>query len=293
MKLPPMALTAPTLCPRCDAPAIMTDHCMQCALQLRHCGACQGVAGPFDRFCGFCGHELILGGRRSPLWRLWLLLALVPIAAGLAYGIWSVRTHPVLGGLTGGASVPSPGLGRTQQLRSQVLGFTYSLPEDWSAIDYGRASDPAKAMPFVVATRSGGDQAKAVDSKGDLVLVKPQGAVVALGRPAVDASLVDPADPKEILTSQVAPLVSNPPQGVKVEVAKPVRGLTVNGRPAAAVVLRVTRDGSVYYLERAFVFAPQTGASAMFRAEALVPQADWDGGDSARVEAIIQSLKFI
>jgi hypothetical protein len=52
MKLPPLALTAPTLCPRCDAPSGLAELCLQCALQLRQCGNCHGVAGPFDRYCG-------------------------------------------------------------------------------------------------------------------------------------------------------------------------------------------------------------------------------------------------
>src|ERR671933_3059245 len=87
MKLPPVALTAPSLCPRCDSPAMFEDHCVACQLQLRQCGACHGVAGPFDRYCGFCGHEMLLGRKRSPAWRLWLLVALVPLAGTLAFGI--------------------------------------------------------------------------------------------------------------------------------------------------------------------------------------------------------------
>jgi len=45
------------------------------------------VAGPFDRFCGFCGHELVRGETRPVWWRLWFLVALIPLAAGLIYGI--------------------------------------------------------------------------------------------------------------------------------------------------------------------------------------------------------------
>jgi len=88
-----MALTAPSLCPRCDAPAIMTDHCIQCALPLRQCGSCQGIAGPFDRYCGFCGFEMVQGEQRPLWWRLWFLAALLPVALGLAYGIAQSQIH--------------------------------------------------------------------------------------------------------------------------------------------------------------------------------------------------------
>ncbi len=96
MKLPPLALVAPSLCPRCDQPAMQLDRevdarCGHCGLQLHRCGNCSGVAGPFDRYCGFCGYELVRGRQRAPWWRLWLLLALVPLLAGLAYGILHAR----------------------------------------------------------------------------------------------------------------------------------------------------------------------------------------------------------
>lgn len=87
MKLPPLALVAPSLCPRCDTPATVADYCIACSLQLRQCVSCQGTAGPFDRYCGFCGRELILGNRRLVMRWLWLLVALVPLAAGIAYGL--------------------------------------------------------------------------------------------------------------------------------------------------------------------------------------------------------------
>jgi predicted amidophosphoribosyltransferase len=70
-------------------------RCAYCGLQLHLCGNCRGVAGPFDRFCGFCGHEMVRGATRPPWWRLWLLAALVPLAAGLIYGIAQAGTHHV------------------------------------------------------------------------------------------------------------------------------------------------------------------------------------------------------
>ncbi len=107
MKLPPAALTAPTLCPRCDSPAIMTDYCIACTLPLRRCGSCQGVSGPFDRYCGFCGYELVRGARRAGVWRLWLLAALIPLAGGIAFGVSPYSagfSHSVIGLAAHGAS---------------------------------------------------------------------------------------------------------------------------------------------------------------------------------------------
>ena len=51
------------------------------------------MAGPFDRYCGFCGHEMVRGETRPMWWRLWLLAALVPLAAGLIYGIVQAGLH--------------------------------------------------------------------------------------------------------------------------------------------------------------------------------------------------------
>ena len=285
MKLPPAALTAPSLCPRCDSPAIMTDYCIQCTLPLRRCGSCQGVAGPFDRYCGFCGYELLRGERRAPIWRLWLLAALIPLAAGLAVGVSPLsaplakRVQTIVG-----ASTPAPGT--TTTLRSDALAFTYTYPKDWTAADDTRA-DPARQIPFVVVTKVGADQSRVLDAKGDLLQVKPQGAVVAMGRPPVGSTAVDATDPQAVLAFQLGPLLSAPPAGVKVEVVQSVRAITVNGRPGAEAVLRVTRDGQVYDFERAWISTP----TGLFRVEALVPDADWSAGDDARVEALIRSVR--
>jgi hypothetical protein len=100
MKLPPLALVAPSLCPRCDQPAMVLDRledqrCAHCGLQLHRCGSCHGVAGPFDRYCGFCGHELVRGEERAPYWRLWMLAGLIPLIVGLVYGVVWASSHPI------------------------------------------------------------------------------------------------------------------------------------------------------------------------------------------------------
>jgi hypothetical protein len=69
------------------------SRCAHCALQLHQCGNCRGVAGPFDRYCGFCGFEMVRGETRPPWWRLWLLVALLPLVAALIFGIAQARTH--------------------------------------------------------------------------------------------------------------------------------------------------------------------------------------------------------
>jgi hypothetical protein len=99
VKLPPLALVAPSLCPRCDQPAMVMNHnsdeqrCAHCGLQLDQCSRCRGIAGPFDRYCGFCGFEMVRGEQRPLWWRLWFLAALLPVALGLAYGIAQAQVH--------------------------------------------------------------------------------------------------------------------------------------------------------------------------------------------------------
>jgi len=294
MKLPPMALTAPSLCPRCDAPAIMTDHCIQCALPLRQCGSCQGIAGPFDRYCGFCGYELVQGRRRAPLWRLWLLAALIPLAAGIAFGFspWARPvTHTVA--TIVGAAAPTPNPATTTQLRSETLSFSYAAPKSWIVTDYSHSSDPAKQMPFVVVAHYGPDAGKVSDARADLLQVKGQSAVVALGRTAVNPPAVDPSDPRAVLAAEMAPLVAAPPTGLKLEVVTPVHSLTINGRAGAAVLLRLTRDSGIYYLERAYIASPTLGQPPLLKFEALVPAGDWDSaGDNQRIDDMLRSVKF-
>jgi len=134
VKLPPRALTAPTLCPRCDAPATILSQCIQCALPLRQCGACRGTAGPFDRHCGFCGFELLRGTKRGPAWRLWLLAALIPLAAALAVGIWGSGLQDHLLGrhqppTQRAASAPATGFYQAPQLTGEYrLALTRATP---------------------------------------------------------------------------------------------------------------------------------------------------------------------
>jgi len=68
-------------------------RCAHCGLQLHQCARCRCVAGPFDRFCGFCGYEMVQGERRPLWWRLWFIAALLPVVLGLAYGIAQAQVH--------------------------------------------------------------------------------------------------------------------------------------------------------------------------------------------------------
>jgi hypothetical protein len=147
-------------------------------------------------------------------------------------------------------------------------------------------------MPFVVVAKAPSDQQSASDARGDLVAARPQATLLALGRPAVDTSLVaDTSAPAAVLTSEIAPLAANPPQGLKVEVVRPVRAATVGGQPAATVVLKLTREGSTYYLERALVYAPSGKAAPMIRVDALLPAASWQSVDHVGVDSIIGSVR--
>jgi hypothetical protein len=286
VKLPPAALTAPSLCPRCDAPAILGDYCIQCTLPLRKCGSCQGVAGPFDRFCGFCGYELLQGERRAPVWRLWLLAALVPLVAGLAIGL-SPLSRPFEQRIEtiGGGATPPPN--STMTLRSASLKFMYSIPKEWTAVDASRASSSSAQLPFVVASHSATDQSKVIGAQGDLLQMKPDGAVVELGRPPTGVTAVDATDPTAVLAFQLSQLIQQPPNGLQLQVTQPAHGITVDGRPGAAAVLRVTRDGQAFDFERAWIATP----SGLFRVDALVPDGDWSTGDHQRVDQVIRSLR--
>ena len=93
MKLPPQALTAPSLCPRCDTPAPGADVCRSCSLPLRTCAACHGMVAPFDRYCGFCGRDLALGTTGEGQSRTGVVVAVTAVLIVLAVlaGLVAVR----------------------------------------------------------------------------------------------------------------------------------------------------------------------------------------------------------
>jgi hypothetical protein len=292
---PPVGLVAPTLCPRCDTPAAAAngeraaEQCAQCSLQLRWCGNCRGVAGPFDRFCGFCGFELIRGDRPGAVRRLWVLVALVPLVAGLGYGLWAARAPAAVAGVMRAAPRTTPAQpSNVTEYGSQGLGLRYSAPRDWTVVDY---TGGAGARALVVVTRAQADQAAAAGVAGDLsALDHVQSALVALGRPAQGGGLVaDPRDPLAALTAEVAPLVAAPPAGTAVEVARPIHAVSIGGRPAAEVVLKLTRGDDVAYLRRDLVYAPHGSAAPQVQVDALVPAAEWP---SAGTDTVTRSLRF-
>lgn len=225
------------------------------------------------------------------MWRLWLVAALVPLLVGIAFGVSPLSgTFTTAVGRAVHNSVSSPTPVQVSELRTGTLGFSYAIPHDWSASDYSKAKSPNQVQPYVIASRLSADGTQAGAARGDLVTTKPQGAVVELGRPQIDGSAVDPADPLAVLTYQVGQMVAQPPPGTRLEVVRPVKSVTVNGRPGAEVVIKVTRDGSVFFLERAYIGAG--GSTPLVKAEAMVPAADWEAGDDRRVEATIMSVKM-
>jgi hypothetical protein len=291
VKLPPIALTAPTLCPRCDAPALYEDRCTGCGLQLGKCGACQGVAGPFDRYCGFCGHDLAAGEVRSGVWRLWLLVAMVPMIAVLVIGAtffggpaatqlgkFVFRPQPT------SAPAASPA---TKLYRSPNLHLVYAVPPDWTPSDYTLST--TSPLKEVVVVRMVADSAGFGSTKGEALAAKPAGALMTLGPLSAAPPGADAADPSSVLGADISTLTIRPPTGLKIDVSRQAQSITVDGRAGKEVVLKVTRsDGSIYYLERAYLAA----TSGLFKIDALVPASDWDAGDGARVEAVIQSVRL-
>ena len=292
MKVPPAALTAPSLCPRCDAAALFEDRCSSCGLQLAKCGACQGVAGPFDRYCGFCGHDLAAGEARSPVWRFWLLVAMVPMIAALVIGAtfyggpaatqvgrFVFRSQPV----------PSPTVSRTglRGLRSQNLHLVYAIPSDWSPFDYTLSS--ATPLKEVVVSRIAADGSKFGESKGDLLSLKPSGVLMTLGAPGTPPPGADPSDPSSVLGADISSLTVKPPTGLKIDISRPAATIMVDGRLGKEVILQVTRaDASVFFLERVYLLGP----SGLFRVDALVPQFDWQSGDDQKVESVIRTIQL-
>jgi hypothetical protein len=292
VKLPPVALTAPTLCPRCDAPALYEDRCTSCGLQLSVCGACHGVAGPFDRFCGFCGHDLTAGEVRSPVWRFWLLVAMIPMVAVLVIGatFYGGPAASSVGRLVfppGPTASPTAPGGATKLFRSPNLHLVYAVPADWFPSDY--TLSPATPLQEVVVARINADLATFGSTKGDVLAAKPAGALLTLGPLASAPPGVDTSDPSSVLGSDVSSLVIRPPTGLKIDVFRQAQTITVDGKAGKEAVLRVTRsDGVVFYLERVYLAGP----GGLFKIDALVPQSDWDAGDGRKVEAVVQSVRL-
>jgi hypothetical protein len=291
VKLPPVALTAPTLCPRCDAPALYEDRCTSCGLQLGKCGACHGVAGPFDRFCGFCGHDLTTGEVRSPVWRFWLLVAMIPMVAVLVIGatFYGGPAATQVGRLVfrpGPAASAGP-TGSTKLFRSPNLHLVYAVPADWSPSDY--TLSPTTPLQQVVVARINADLATFGSTKGDVLAAKPAGALLTLGPLAEAPPGVDAADPSSVLGADISSLTIKPPTGLKIDVFRQAQSITVDSKVGKEAVFKITRsDGAVFYFERAYLAAP----GGLFKIDALVLQSDWDAGDGRKVEAVVQSVRL-
>lgn len=269
MKLPPLALTAPSLCPRCDAPAMFVDECNQCALPIRQCGSCLGVAGPFDRFCGFCGHEMVLGRPRSGARRLWLLVALIPIAAGLAVGLSPIG-QAALHDRPTAATAPRP------NVNDRNVGFTAVTRAGWVTASYSTAAylfdDPA-------------DQPLTTGSPAALITATPKGAVILVTRPGVSDPGVDGSDPVAVLAFETAQLLGSPPTGYSVAAVQSVRAVNIGGRVAARTELSLVGPGNAaYVLEKAYISAPSGG---LVLVEALTPAAQVPA-----VNAIVDSIRL-
>ena len=261
MKLPPLALTAPSLCPRCDAAAMFLEECTQCALPLRQCGSCLGVAGPFDRYCGFCGHELVLGEKRSGAWRLWLAVAMVPILVALAIGLSPLGQQAArsVRELRSGSPPAKGGVTDTR------LRFQASLPAQWTF------HDPGAGVDLAIMSADAADQSLVDSGPGALLTAVPQGPVVELGVGPAGAPGVDPNNPVAVLTAQVTQLTASTASGYKLAVAVPVRAIVVDGRPAAQAVLAVTSpSGGTLMFERVYVSVPRGG---LFMVQSLTPAA--------------------
>src|SRR5205814_173655 len=120
-------------------------------------------------------YELVQGDKRAPVWRLWLLAALVPLAAGLAFGLYpSVLKGTFLAGVAAGTQPQTAKNDQVHSLRTQNLGFAYAIPKEWNGTDYTLAPNP---QPFVVVSRLDADRVSAANLDGELVEVKPTGTV--------------------------------------------------------------------------------------------------------------------
>jgi hypothetical protein len=141
----------------------------------------------------------------------------------------------------------------------------------------------------VVAARMEADIASYGSTKGSTIAARPAGALVALGPLGQAPAGVDPNDPSSVLGADISSLTLTPPSGLKVSVAQPAQSITVDGRTGKEAVFKVTEaDGAVYDFERAYLASP----TGLFRIDALVPQADWESGDSRLVEAVIHPVRL-
>ena len=272
MKLPPLALTAPSLCPRCDAPALFVEECNSCALPIRQCGSCLGVAGPFDRYCGFCGHEIVLGRKRSGARRLWLLVALIPIAAGLAVGLSPLGQRAVRDAGSGRSTATAT----KPNLADQALGLTATTPRSWTH------SATASAV-FVLSDPA--DQPVTSGSASALLTATPKGAVVEIGRPAIADPGVDGADPVAVLAFETAQLLGSPPTGYSISTVQAVRAINIGGRVSARTELSLAGPGSVSYVfEKVYISAPRGG---LVLVEALAP-----ADQLTAVNSLIESIRL-
>ncbi len=295
MKMKQASLVAPTLCPRCDASAPAAngerraERCPACSLPLSWCGNCRGVAGPFDHFCGFCGFELIRGEPRSPVWRLGAFGVAVLLAGGLVVGLWAAGVPVALRSATRTLFGPAPAASRVVTARSYSpdLGVRYSAPDGWATGD-GSGSSPA----VVVLTHEPADQPGVIAAQGDLTRLDHLGSgAIVLGRPAPATQVVAGLnDPVAVLTAEVAPLVAA--ADLQVEVVEPIHGVKVGSRPAAIVLLKLTRGDGVMFLRRTLVYAPHPGLQAMFQLDVLAPAAEWPAVDATVLASITRSLSF-
>ena len=273
-------------------PALYDDHCSSCGLQLAQCGACRGIAGPFDRYCGFCGHDLAAGALRSPVWRFWLLVAVIPMVGALI--LLTILGAPTVSRVSKlvlrPAAIPSPSASPSalRAMRSQNLHLEYSVPVEWVGYDY--SLDRTAPLPEVVVAKYSRDGIAFADTKGDILAAKPTGALVTLGTLADNRAAADARDPATALNADIAGFAARTTGGLKFEVVRGISGILANGRTGREAVFRVTRqDGAVLIFERAYI----SWRDGLLKVDALVPMADSDAGDDRRVEAVIQSVKLI
>lgn len=232
------------------------------------------MAGPFDRFCGFCGHELVLGQKRSRARRLWLLAGLVPILAGLAVGVSPIGQQAVRG-----VAANHPLAAARPTITDRSVGFSAAAP-GWTLQDLS-----VSGRPVAVLFSDPSDAPAAAGSPAALVTARPKGVVVEVVRPAIADPGVDPTDPTGVLAYETAQLLAGPPPGYSLATVSPVRGETLNGRRAAVSVLSVAgAGGTPLLLEKVYISAPGGG---LLLVEVLMPPSEL-----AHVDQFVRSLQL-